>query len=128
MAQFEARLHHLSTLHAFVTEALPKALRAYCHSVYWSEKTLIINMTNSAVMSKVRQLSPGLVRTLQEKKVDVMVIRPVMFFDQPKPASTKPQKMSPAALQAFQTLKQSVSDPQLKEAITALLAAHTGKT
>jgi hypothetical protein len=125
LASIKSTLHHLHSLHATLIQALPEALRVYCHSVYWSEKKLILNITNSTAMSKIRQLCPDLVKLLQAQGVELTKIKPVRFFEiQQAAASPKIQKMTPAALKAFQHLQQNVSDTRLKQALTTLLKAH----
>ena len=125
LGQVEARLHHLHLLHAMVIKALPLALRPDCHSVYWSEKILVINITRTTAISKIRQLCPSLVESLQQQGVELKKIRPKIFFDHNKPVSpSKVHRMTSAALAAFQQLEQRVTDPGLKQAISSLLEAH----
>lgn len=125
LARIETSLRALHALHAIVSNSLPVSLRPYCHSVYWSEQTLVINITNSTAMSKIRQLCPRLLETLQQQGIDVKKIKSMIFFTHSKPtAPPKAQRMTPAALQAFQHLQQSISDPGLQQALSALLNAH----
>lgn len=122
-------LHQLYTLHATILQALPEALRKYCHSVYWSKQTLMINITNSTAMSKIRQLCPQLLILLQEQGITLTSLKPVRFFEIKK--SDPPLKihhMTPAALQAFQNLQHTLSDTLLKQAIDTLIKAHQALT
>jgi hypothetical protein len=93
--------------------------------VYWSEKNLMMNITNSTAMSKIRQLCPNLLKILQEQGVELTKIKPVRFFEARKAAApSKRQQMTPAALKAFQHLQQTLSDVVLKQAVDTLLKAH----
>lgn len=115
----------LQALRDHVIKALPKELQPYCHSVYWSDSTLIVNITHQAALSKTRLLCPSLLKTLQHQGIQVKTLKFVIFFNSMTTA-TKPksQKMTPAALEAFSTLAQATTDPDLKEALTNLLIAH----
>lgn len=118
-------VQELRTLHAKVIKALPPLLQSYCYSVYWSEDSLVLNITQHAALSKIRLLCPNLLTVLQQQGVAVRKIKPTIFFLPNQTATLdKPQRMTPAALKAFEELSQTVTDPALKKAIASLLAAN----
>lgn len=118
-------VQELRALHAKIIKGLPPPLQSYCHSVYWSEDNLVLNITHHAALSKIRLLCPNLLNVLQQQGIPVRKIKPTIFFlPSHAPTGDKMQKMTPAALKAFEELAQTVTDPALKKAIATLLNAH----
>lgn len=118
-------VQELGTLHTKVIRGLPPPLQSYCHSVYWSEDHLVLNITHHAALSKIRLLCPNLLSVLQQQGIAVRKIKPTIFFlPNQAPTGHKAHHMTPAALKAFEELAQTVTDPALKKAITTLLAAN----
>jgi hypothetical protein len=121
---YSTTVNRLRVIHAIVLKALPKSLQPYCDSVYFSNQTLIINITNNAALGKIRQYHDVLRQALEEKNVTPTEIKTVRYFKETPLSPVKTHRMTPAALEAFQQLQESVTDLSLKEAIMHLLASH----
>jgi hypothetical protein len=124
LSRIQGHIHQLDTIHALLLTILPSTLRPHCHSVYWMQKTLVANITNTAALSKIRQLSPSILINLQQKELPLTEFKAVILMPSTAILNKKTQKMTPAALAAFQTLENSVSDNELKKAITKLIQSH----
>jgi hypothetical protein len=126
LSHLKSQARQLDAIHQRILAQLPATLRKHCHHVYWSGSTLIIQISSSAALGKIRQMQGRLLSALQEDKIPVTEIKPVMAVPEYRPAIVKSFKMTPVAQRTLSNIAEHVNDTSLKKAITTLIKKHAG--
>ncbi|MCL4747681.1 MAG: hypothetical protein KJZ83_20040 [Burkholderiaceae bacterium] len=94
-----------------------------------TNEALLVGTANASTAAKLRQLEPSIVGALRDRGWQIKRIR---FRPQPpganasKPAAAIKPPIPPSALGGLADLREEVSNPALKEALTNLLRGHSG--
>ena len=94
-----------------------------------TNETLLVGTTNASTAAKLRQLEPSIVAALCDRGWQIKRIR---FRPQPpganasRPAAALKAPIPASALGGLASLREEVSNPALKEALTNFLRGHTG--
>ena len=107
----------------------PEALARYCSVASFENNILVIYTDNGAIASKLKQQLPTLLAKLQQRKIEVTLIRVEV---QAQPLHTNHHKikeiaLSPGGIESLTRLADNLEDTPLKSALTAMLARHTRK-
>ena len=123
-AQFETLLDNMRRLQALqqaYVGSIPVELATASRVGYIRANTLYVIADNSAVAAKLRQLAPRAVPVVQKLRPEITGIQ---ILTQAKkdsgipPAHAKKEPLSIDNIELFEILAKSVTDPQLKSALT----------
>lgn len=127
LRQLAGKAKQLLLLQQHYELALPATLRRASHIMQCERRILTIAADNGAVAAKLRQMTPDLLKTLQEFGHDVTVIQVRVQVSTPPqiPAVAKPA-LSSSGKQQLSELAETLPDSPLRRALLEL--ARLGKS
>lgn len=111
----------LDALQHLWSSSLPPALRQYCRAGGVKHRRITVFADNGAVASKLKLLAPGLLKTLQNKGLEVTSIRvEVQVKSDRRPASQAPRSLSRQAAGSLADMAKTLPESPLREALERL--------
>jgi hypothetical protein len=125
LRQLADKAQQLLTLQQHYEQIAPPSLRRASRVMQLQQGTLLIAAFNSAVAAKLRQMTPDMLKHLQQcgHEVTVIQIRVQVGFPQPLVAPTPPV-LSSTGKQHLSELAHTLPDSALKQALERLIRGN----
>lgn len=119
-------VQRVETLHQvldIVRRAVPPELAPLCQGVAWSGSELLVALPHGAAATRLRMAAPAVIAALQAAGWHATAIRPrvQVALQREIPKQTNQLSLPKAALEAFSELEKTVENPELRQAVQALL-------
>ena len=114
-------------LQQLFVDSAPAALSRVARVTGYRAATVFVSADNAAVATKLRQLAPSLLLSIQKRVAEVTAIKIAVQVREVTEGREKHSRHSPIAdenLQRFRELAESVRDSALKDALTRLVRRH----
>jgi hypothetical protein len=121
----QARTRRLLELQTLYLRSAPRELASSSRVKAYRAGTLFIFAENAAVASKLKQLAPRLLASIQKFEAEVTAMRiEVQVSGMQRTNKSIKTSISPAAIEKFDALSRRVADAELKSALANLVRHH----
>lgn len=111
----------IAELQKIWSDIVPQALRPYTRAGGLQHRRISVFADNGAVAAKLKMLAPGLLKSLQNKGLEVTAIRiEVQVKSTPRARPTQPRQLSCAAAKTITSLAESLPQSALRSVLERL--------